>query len=402
MDMEARFSQRAREMRGSEIRRLFNISMKPGVISFAGGLPDPGSFPSEEMAGVSGKLLREHGERMLQYGPARGLDALIQAVVERMAARGMAAAPDEILITSGAQQALDLAGRALLDPGDIVLVERPTFMGALGVFRNCACRLVGVPMDDEGLDTRALEETLAKLRTDALSVKFLYTIPNFHNPVGVTMSRARRRRLLEIAEEYDLVIVEDDAYGELWFEGGLESTRPLKAGDEDGRVIYAGSFSKVVSPGIRVGWMAAPVALVDKCEMARQMMDVCPSPWIQAAVAELHRSGYLDRHVAELRAVYRSRRDAMLTALEEHMPDGVTWTRPKGGFYVWITLPEGLDARALLDIALDNHVAYVVGSAFFEDDSGHNTLRVSFCHETEDVIREGISRLGRAFSEALG
>ena len=402
MDMEARFSERARKMRGSEIRRLFAISMKPDVISFAGGLPDPGSFPCREVARASDKLLAEQGERMLQYGPARGTAELIDVVVERMAARDMSVAREEVLITSGAQQALDLAGKVLVDPGDVVLVERPTFIGALGAFRNYECRPVGVPMDDEGLDTDALSEALEELGEEAARVKFLYTIPNFHNPSGITMSPSRRKGLLEMAEEHDFLIVEDDAYGELWFEGGLESTRPIKAGDEDGRVIYAGSFSKLVSPGIRMGWMAARGDIIDKCEMAKQMMDVCPSPLIQSIVAELHNSGYLDGHVEELRAIYKSRRDIMLAALEEHMPAGVKWTRPAGGFYVWITLPEGMDALALLDTALKNNVAYVIGSAFFEDDSGQNTLRVSFCHETEDVIREGMARLGRAFTDALG
>lgn len=402
MTLADKFSQRAQQMRGSEIRRLFKISMRPGVISFAGGLPDPGSFPAEEVARVSGQLLRDQGERMLQYGPARGLDVLIQAVAQKMAARGISVTPEEILITSGAQQALDLAGKVLLDPDDIVLVENPSFIGALGAFRNYGCKLVGVAMDDDGLDTDALVAVLEGVREQAAPVKFLYTIPNFHNPAGLTLTQTRRDRLVDIAREYDLLILEDDAYGELWFEGGLESTKPVKARDKDERVMYAGSFSKLVSPGIRLGWLAASGEIIDKCEMAKQMMDVCPSPLTQAVVAELWNSGFLDRHVEDLRGVYKSRRDAMLSALEAHMPRGVEWTRPHGGFYVWITLPSGVDARALLDIALDNQVAYVIGSAFFADDSGQNTLRVSFCHETEEVIQEGIARLGRAFQDAFG
>jgi len=395
-------SERAKGMKGSEIRRLFKISMRPGVISFAGGLPDPGSFPSGKVAEVLGPLLRSKGEILLQYGPARGDGELVELIAERMARKGMDVSPGDILITSGAQQALDISGKLFINPGDVVIVENPSFIGALGAFRNYQARLVGTDMDEHGMVVEKLDELLQDLKDDGAPVKFIYTIPNFHNPTGITMSRERREKLIELCERYDLILIEDDAYGDLWFEGDPGMYRPIKSMDGDGRVIYAGSFSKIISPGIRLGWVAASKEIADRFEMAKQMMDVCPSPLIQAIATELLKGGYLEGHIARLRDIYRSRRDAMLSALERHMPEGIGWTRPRGGFYIWVTLPEGMDALELFDKALDNGVAYVIGSAFYADESGRNTFRISYCHETEDVIEEGIARLGRAVKEMMG
>ncbi|MCL5019361.1 MAG: PLP-dependent aminotransferase family protein [Patescibacteria group bacterium] len=396
-----KFSSRAKSMQGSEIRRLFAISMKPGMISFAGGLPDPGSFPSKKMAAVIADLLNERGEILLQYGPSRGTQEGIAAAIDRMRRRGIDVPPEQIIITSGGQQGIDLTSKVLIDPGDVILVENPTFIGALGAFRNVEASLVGVPMDDEGMIPAGLIKSIENVKKSSKKVKFLYTIPNFHNPAGITLSKNRRREILDIASSYDFFILEDDPYGELWFEGGLDSVCPLKALSGGDRVIYAGSFSKVISPGIRLGWAAAPPEMIERFDMAKQMMDVCPNPLIQAVAGELIRQGYLDEHIELLRGIYHSRCQAMLTALEKYMPDSVSWTKPKGGFYIWVTLPEGMSALTLFDTAVQNNVAYIIGSAFFADNSGKNTMRISFCHETEEIIEEGIQRLGKAVTEAL-
>ncbi len=395
------FSDRAKGMKGSEIRRLFEISMRPGVISFAGGLPDPGSFPSERVAELLGSLLRQKGEILLQYGHARGDRELIDLVAKRMRDKGIDASSENTLMTSGAQQVLDIVGKLFVNPGDVVIFENPSFIGALGAFRNYQARPVGIDMDDEGVVIEKLDAILRKLRDDGVPVKILYTIPNFHNPTGITMAQERRVKLIELCERYDLIIVEDDAYGDLSFEGNAGMYRAIKSMDKGGRVIYAGSFSKIISPGIRLGWAIVPGEIADKFEMAKQMMDVCPSPLIQVIASELIKDGYLEDHIVKLRSIYRSRRDAMLSALERHMPEGVKWTKPKGGFYIWVTLPEGMDTLELLEKALENEVAYVIGSPFYADEDVKNTLRISFCHETEDVIEEGIARLGRAVKEMI-
>lgn len=397
--VEERFSKRALGMRGSEIRRLFAVSMRPNMISLAGGLPSPEAFPAERAAEIAERALREESSRAMQYGAARGDSQLIEVVVERMRARGMQVSPEEILITNGAQQGLDLAGKAFADPGDVILTEAPSFIGALGAFGNYEAKLVGVRLESDGLDMEELESTLKRLSQEGTSPKFLYTTPNFHNPAGVTMSQEKRVRLMELAGQYDVLILEDDAYGELWFEGGPESTKPVKTLDEEGRVLYAGSFSKIVSPGIRLGWIAGPREIIDKFEMAKQMMDVCPSTLTQILVCGLARDGYLDRYVPKLRDLYRIRRDAMVGALEAHMPEGVTWTKPNGGFYVWPTLPEGMNALDLFHRAIERNVAFVIGAPFFPEGGGERNLRLSFCHETPEMIGEGIRRLGLAMKD---
>ena len=399
--IEERFARRVLGMKGSEIRRLFKMSMKPGVISFAGGLPDPQSFPSEEAAEVLHSLLRQDGKTLLQYGSARGDSRLIQIIQKRMHQRGIETEPEEILITAGAQQAMDLCARVLVDPGDTVLVESPSFIGALGAFRNYQARLAGLPMEQSGVRLESLIKVLKNLQAEAASPKYLYTIPNFHNPTGAIMSQEKRRKLLKIADEFDFLILEDDAYGDLWFELGQQEILPIKSLDKQQRVIYAGSFSKIISPGIRLGWAAGPKELIEKFEIARQVVDVCPNPLIQALVVRLAEDGYLNQHIGELRETYRLRRDAMLAALETYMPEGVCWTAPKGGFYIWVTLPEKLDASELFPKAVEKNVAYVIGQPFYPDESIKNTLRLSFSHEPEDMIEEGIRRLGEAVKEAL-
>ena len=305
VSFEDKYSIYGRNLQGSEIRRLLAISMKPGVISFAGGLPDPASFPSEEMADVLDRLLRERGSTLLQYGASRGSQEGIQAVLTRMLRQGINADESEIIITSGAQQAIDLAVKLLTDPGDVILTESPTFIGALGIFRNARASVIGVKVDENGIIPGKLREAISTVNNR--KIKFLYIIPSFHNPTGITLSLERRKEIYQIADDNDILIIEDNPYGELWFDAGLKNMQTIKSLDTNGRVIYTGSFSKIISPGIRLGWAAADKQLIDRFDMAKQMLDVCPSPLIQAAAAELSESGYLDEHINKLRNVYKLR-----------------------------------------------------------------------------------------------
>lgn len=383
-------------MQGSEIRRLFATSMRPNVISLAGGLPHGGSFPSEEMAKVLQKALTENGEIFLQYGGSKGNIEGIEAAQYRMKKRGIDAGSEEIIITSGSQQVLDLMTKVFVDPGDVILTEDPTFVGALGVFRNYQARLEGLPMQEDGPDL----DVLAQKLSGGLKVKFMYVIPNFQNPTGLTLSIEKRQQILALAEQYDFLILEDDPYGELWFTGGLEGVRPIKSWDTTGRVVYTSSFSKIISPGIRLAWAVGAPEIIDRFDMGRQMLDVCSNPLMQAAARELCVSGFLDGHIERLRGIYASHAKAMLDALGTYMPEGVTWTRPNGGFYVWLTLPEDLNAREMLTSALKKDVAYVVGSAFFPDWGCQNAMRLSFCHEDENVLEEGVRRLAEVIKSA--
>lgn len=396
-----KLSQLGQNLQGSEIRRLFAISMRPEVISFAGGLPDPDSFPTRQISETVSRLLEEKGDIYLQYGASRGSQEGIAAAINRVTRRGINAGTDEIIMASGSQQVINLVSSVLVDPGNIILVEDPTFIGALGVFRNTGGKILGVPKDEEGINPAELLKILETAKKAGERVKMLYVIPNFQNPTGSSMSQKRRREILRVAEDHDFFILEDDAYGELWFEGGLEQVKPIKALDQNHQVVYTSSFSKIISPGIRLAWVVAAPALIERLDMAKQMADVCCNPLMQGIAYELCDGGHLDTHIDALRGIYKTRCHAMLQALDRHMPDEVEWTQPNGGFYVWVTLPEKLDAVKMLPKALENNVAYVVGSAFYADGSGKNTLRISFCHEKEDVIEEGIRRLGKTVREMI-
>lgn len=400
-DIINKLSTLGQNLQGSEIRRLFAISMRPGVISFAGGLPDPESFPSQKFAEITNKLLSEQGEIYLQYGGSRGSQEGFSAATSLMQRRGIEAKSEELIMTSGSQQAINLVTQVLVDPGEVILTENPTFIGALGVFRNAGAKVVGVPMDEDGIIISEAIRILDELKKSGERVKYFYLIPNFQNPTGLTMLQERRKAILELAEKYDFLILEDDPYGELWFEGGLEDVQPIKTQDKNYRVMYTSSFSKVISPGIRLAWVATSPKLIERLDMAKQMADVCGNPLIQGVANELVASGFLAGHIDKLRGIYQARRDAMAAALEKNMPEGVSWTHPKGGFYFWVSLPENVSALDMLHTALENNVAYVIGSAFYPDGSGKNTFRISFCHETEEIIEEGIQRLGKAVTEML-
>lgn len=396
------FAQRAQRMRASDIREAFKLTEDPSVISFAGGFPSPDTFPVEALAHEIGAVLREDARTALQYGPTEGLYLLRAWIAERLRGQGIAAAPEEVLITHGSQQGLDLLAKIFIDPGDLVVVESPTYVSGIGAMAAYEAQIHGIPVDEEGLRTDLLEAFLRERRRRGLpGPKLLYTIPNFQNPSGVTLSLERRRHLVRLAGEFDFFICEDDPYGELRLEG--EPLPPLKALDEEGRVFYLGSFSKIFLPGLRLGWIAAPQPVIGKLTVARQATDLCQNTFGQKLVLQCAAEGLIDGRLDELRQVYRVRRDAMLSALQRHFPEEAQWTRPKGGFFVWASLPDGIDTKALLPAAIaEERVAYVAGTAFYADGRQSSAMRLAYSQVSPEQIEEGIARLGRFFRRRLG
>jgi len=383
------YAERTQGMSASAIRALFAVASRPEVVSLAGGMPNLEALPMDAVAGVVHELVTDAGPTALQYGSGQGDPVLRELITEVMAEEGISASAGDVVVTTGSQQALDLVTRIFVDPGDVVVAEAPSYVGALGVFRAYQADVVHVPMDADGLRPDALEETLTRLRAQGRRVKLLYTVPNHHNPGGVTLSADRRPRVLEIARRHGVLVLEDNPYGLLGFSG--DPLPAMRASDAEG-VVYLGSFSKTFAPGLRVGWALAPPAVRDRLVLASESAILCPSAFAQSAVA-----GYLRRcdwrgQVKAFREQYRERRDAMLTALDDLMPDA-SWTVPQGGFYVWLGLPHGLDAAAMLPRAVTERVAYVPGTAFYADGGGHSHVRLSYCYPSPERIREGIRRL---------
>ncbi|MBX9243348.1 PLP-dependent aminotransferase family protein [Actinotalea ferrariae] len=383
------YAERTHGMRASEIRALFAVANRPEVVSLAGGMPNLDGLPMEDIAETTYELLLKRGTTALQYGSGQGDETLREQIVEVMRLQGIQAHPDDVVVTTGSQQALDLVVRLFIDPGDVIVAEAPSYVGALGVFRAYQADVVHVPLDEHGLIPEALEETLGRLAAEGRAVKLLYTVPNFHNPAGVTLSQERRPRVLEIARRYGVLVLEDDPYGLLGFDG--EPLPAMRSMDDVG-VVYLGSFSKTFAPGYRVGWAVAPHYIREKLVLASESSILCPSNASQLAI-----STYLAHHdwrhqIKLYREMYRTRRDAMIGALEEHIPEA-TWTVPEGGFYTWVKLPDGLDAQAMLPRAITALVAYVSGTAFYADGQGADHMRLSFCYPTPERIREGVRRL---------
>jgi len=383
------YAARAHNMRSSEIRALFAVASRPEVVSLAGGMPFIGGLPLEEIGEMMHRLVVEQGEVALQYGSGQGYEPLREQITQVMALEGIHAHPDDVVVTTGSQQALDLVTKIFIDPGDVVLAEAPSYVGALGVFRAHEADVVHVAMDEDGLVPEVLESTLTEVVTSGRRVKFLYTVPNFHNPGGVTLSLERRPRILEICRRFGVLVLEDNPYGLLGFDA--EPLPALRSMDEEG-VIYLGSFSKTFAPGFRVGWALAPHAVREKLVLASEAAVLCPSNASQMAI-----SSYLEHHdwqgqIKKFCEQYRERRDAMISALEEFMPEA-SWNVPDGGFYVWVTLPKGLDAKSMLPRAVTARVAYVPGTAFYFDGSGASHMRLSYCYPTPERIKEGVRRL---------
>jgi 2-aminoadipate transaminase len=388
------------------------LTENPEIISFAGGLPAPELFPVAEFREAAGRVLSERGSQALQYGTTEGYRPLREFIVQKMARYGIQAAPENVLLTSGSQQALDMIGKILLNPGDLVLTEQPTYLGALQAWRSYQAEFVTVPIDDDGLQTDKLEEALSA------GPKFMYILPNFQNPGGVTLSLERRRELIQTADHYGIPIIEDDPYGELRFEG--DHLPPLVVLDSEklngrahgpssngrnhyfrGNVIYMSTFSKTLAPGIRLGWIVAPADVIRYCVMAKQGMDLHTSSFVQMVAYELIKDGFLDGHVRQIRQVYRERRDLMLATMERTFPPSVRWTRPQGGLFLWATLPEGIDAAVVLEKALAYKVAFVPGIAFDPDNVRRNTMRINFSNARPEQIVTGIERMGRVLTEVL-
>jgi 2-aminoadipate transaminase len=393
-DHEHLFSRAARGMRFSAIRRMSALIERPGIISFAPGQPSPDTFPAAELRALADDVLARHSATALQYILTRGLGGLIEAVRAYAGAKGVAASTAETLITDGSQQGLDLLSRVLLDPGDAVLVELPSYIGALSAFRASQAHMVGVRLTEEGLDLDDLRRRHREQAAAGRPVKFLYVTPSFQNPSGISHSREARAGLMDAARELDLLLLEDDPYGDLAFAG--EPLPPLKAADADGRVLYLSSFSKILAPGLRTAFLMGPEDVLAKVEIAKQSANLCGGGLDQRLVLACLESGLVERQKERIRPYYREKSAAMLDALAAEMPAGVRWTRPRGGLFVWLTLPDGLEAERVLEAAVEEGVAFVIGRPFFVDESGGNTMRLTFAKESLEGIREGVRRLARA------
>ncbi len=399
-----RFAQRTQRMGSSAIRELLKLTEQPDIISFGGGMPAPDVFPIEEFSEACQRVLKDSGPQALQYGPTEGYRPLREMIVRHSVRYGIEITPDNVLITSGSQQALDLLGKILINRGDHVLVESPTYLGALQAWNAYGAEYITVPMDEHGMVTDALEEALRS------GPKFIYVLPNFQNPTGVTLAMERRMKLIELADRYGVPIVEDDPYGQLRYEGEhLPSAVVLDSQFRDnckvcygGNVIYLSTFSKTLAPGLRLAWVVAPPEVIRKLVQAKQGADLHTSPFNQFVAYEVAKGGFLDRHVKLIRDVYRQRRDVMLAAMDGYFPPGVEWTHPEGGLFLWGTLPESLSSSDVLKTAIEQKVAFVPGGPFYPNGGGHNTMRLNFSNATPEKIMEGISRLGRVIRDKMG
>ncbi|MGH3424946.1 MAG: PLP-dependent aminotransferase family protein [Nocardioidaceae bacterium] len=385
-----RYAKRTRGMTASEIRALFSVASRPEVVSLAGGMPNISGLPLDVVGHALNELVLERGTVAMQYGSGQGDPELREQICDVMRLEGIDAHPDDVVVTVGSQQAVDLVTRIFCDPGDVVICEAPSYVGALGVFRAYECDVVHVEMDDHGLVPDSLRQAIAAVQASGRRIKFVYTIPNYHNPAGVSLATTRRAEILQICADADLLVLEDNPYGLLGFDD--EPYRALRADDPE-RVVYLGSFSKTFAPGFRVGWVLAPHAVREKLVLAQESATLCPPTFSQLAI-----SSYLSNHdwqgqIKSFREMYRERRDTMLAALADLMPPASTWTRPDGGFYVWLTLPEGVDAKAMLPRAVTARVAYVPGTAFYSDGFGSQSMRLSYCYPTPEQIVEGVRRL---------
>jgi 2-aminoadipate transaminase len=389
-DLTDRFAHRAAMMRPSEIRSLFAVASRPDIVSLAGGMPNLSAFPMEMMASVVGKLISENGQEALQYGSGQGHPKLREQICDVMALEGIRAHPDDVIVTTGSQQALDLISRIFIDPGDVVLVEAPSYVGALGTFHQYEAQVVHVAMDDNGLIPIALREAIVATRATGRKIKFLYLIPNYQNPAGVLLSAERRTEILEICREEAIFVIEDNPYGLLGFD--RPSPNAMRAEDSE-NVLYLGSFSKTIAPGFRIGWALVPQALKEKLVIASESSVLCPSNFTQLAISSYLSDQPWRDQIASFTQLYKARRDAMLETLEETFPTGATWTKPGGGFYVWVTLPPEIDTKALMPKAIVAKVAYVPGTAFYADGFGSWSLRLSYCYPSPERIRDGVRSL---------
>ena len=397
-NLQERFAHRAAHMKPSEIRSLFAVASRPEIVSLAGGMPNLSAIPMEVMASIVEKLTREHGQEALQYGSGQGHPKLREQICDVMALEGIRANPDDVLITTGSQQALDLISRIFIDPGDVVLVEAPSYVGALGTFFQYEASVVHVETDENGVVPDSLRQAIKTLRYQGRRIKFLYLIPNYQNPSGVLLPSARRTEILDICRSEKIFIVEDNPYGLLGFD--RPSPNAMRAEDSE-NVIYLGSFSKTIVPGFRVGWALVPQALREKLVIASESSILCPSNFSQMAISSYLADQPWRDQIANFCQLYKVRRDAMLESLDSYFPKSATWTKPQGGFYVWVTLPNEIDTKAMMPRAIVAKVAYVPGTAFYADGFGSWSMRLSYCHPTPERIREGVKALGHVVEQEI-
>ncbi len=398
------FSNVARTTQGSAIRKMGVMAVRiPDMISFAPGYPDPALFAWDDFRAITEDVLSGSDPSVLQYGPTRGYRPLLEAIGAILRARGIETTEEHLLVTTGSQQGLDLIGRALFDPGDVALVELPAYTGAIAAFRNTQVTLAGVRQEPDGIDLADLERVVSRTRAEGRHVRCLYVVPNFQNPTGLLIGLKKRRQLLEAAARLDLLIIEDDPYGALYFEDAAraEDTRPIKADDREGRVIYLSSFSKTLAPGFRVAWLAAAPPIVEKLELGKQAADLMTPALDQRIVCEAFRRGVYERQIPTLRRRYQEKRSVMQRALKAELANLVGWPEPRGGFFLWATLPDEVDADGLLPRAAEHRVIYVAGSAFYVDGSGRQKIRLSFSLPTEERIVEGVRRLAEVVRTEL-
>ena len=395
----ALFASRTKVMKSSAMRDLMAVTARPEVISLAGGLPDTSTFPPDTFAAVAQRIAAESCAKALQYGPTEGLDGTKACIAEVMAAEGMRVDHEDMIVTTGGQQVIDLVTKTLIDPGDVIVAEGPTYPGAVPTFSSYQADVVHIDVDSEGMRVELLEDVLDRLDREGRRPKFIYTVPSFQNPAGVTMSLARRRQLVDIAHRRELLVLEDNPYGLLRYEGAPQPT--LRSLDEGVYVMYLGTFSKILSPGIRLGWVVAPPPVLEKINLGKQAADLCTSTMSQLLVRAYFDQGIWRDYIDSLNEIHRGRRDAMLDALAEFFPGQAEWTRPAGGLFVWVTLPDFIDTTDLLARALRENVAFVPGEGAFLDGRGRSSMRLNFSGSDEDTIREGVRRIGEVVAEQV-
>jgi DNA-binding transcriptional MocR family regulator len=383
------YADRTAGLSASEVRALFAVASRPEVVSLAGGMPFVSGLPPELVAGAFQRMMRDNGPQALQYGSGQGVPALREQILEVMALEGIRASVDDVVVTTGSQHALELVTKLFINPGDVVIAEGPSYVTAMVVFKSFQADIDHVPMDEFGLIPQALREAIARIKAAGKTIKFLYTIPSFSNPAGVTLTWERRLEILEICRDNEILVLEDNPYGLLYFDS--PPPHAMRSVDEDG-VIYLGTFSKTLAPGFRVGWALAPHAIREKLILANEAAVLSPSSFTQLMISEYLSAADWKGQIDTFRGIYRERRNAMLAALAEYLPQ-LQWTVPGGGFYVWATLPDHMDSKAMLPRAVKELVAYTPGTAFYADGSGRNNIRLSFCYPTPEFIREGIRRL---------
>ena len=392
-------SRSAKSMKRSAIREILKLLQKPGMISFAGGLPSPETFPINDLKVIAAEVLEKDGASALQYGTTEGDPKLREILVERHKKQGLDITTDNLIITTGSQQALDLIGRIFIDPDDYILCGLPSYLGGINAFNTYGARLKGIQLDEYGMKPSELEKAVTTLKTLGRKVKFIYIIPDFQNPAGITIPESRRIEIIEIAEKFDLLIVEDSPYREVRFEG--QSQEMMYRLDRYGRVITLCTFSKIFAPGLRVGWVLGQTAILNRLVMAKQTADLCTSAFVQKILASYIEKGLLDKNLPRTIELYRHRRDHMLDCFRKFMPEKIKWTEPQGGLFLFITMPANLDAGNILNKAIKNKVAFVDGATFFCNDSGHNTMRINFSYSNDDEIELGVKRLAGVIRDEL-